>query len=146
MEESSDDSSDVESSDDSDDVSGSFDNIYFYFVLSCHIYDNTWLRCQLLLYQEPASKKPAGAAKNGTVGAPAKKGVPAAKLPESDDDSSDDDSSDESSDDVSSWLRMFYFYLLLLFVLIMLYLHQYLITMSTSFISGAFYKKRGSCC
>lgn len=95
--------------------------------------------------QEPASKKPAGAAKNGTVGAPAKKGVPAAKLPESDDDSSDDDSSDESSDDVSSWLRMFYFYLLL-FVLIMLYLHQYLITMSTSFISGAFYKKRGSCC
>ena len=95
--------------------------------------------------QEPASKKPAGAAKNGTVGAPAKKGVPAAKLPESDDDSSDDDSSDESSDDVSSWLRMF-FYFLLLFVLIMLYLHQYLITMSTSFISGAFYKKRGSCC
>ena len=97
--------------------------------------------------QEPASKKPAGAAKNGTVGAPAKKGVPAAKLPESDDDSSDDDSSDESSDDVSSWLRMFLFFIfLLLFVLIMLYLHQYLITMSTSFISGAFYKKRGSCC
>lgn len=145
MEESSDDSSDVESSDDSDDVSGSFDNNYFYFVLSCHIYDNTWLRCQLLLSQEPASKKPAGAAKNGTVGAPAKKGVPAAKVPESDDDSSDDDSSDESSDDVSSWLRMF-FYFLLLFVYIMLYLHQYLITMSTSFISGAFYKKRGSCC
>lgn len=138
MEESSDDSSDVESSDDSDDVSSSFDNIYFYFVLSCHIYNNTWLRCQLLLSQEPASKKQAGAAKNGTLGAPAKKGVPAPKLPKSDDDSSDDDSSDESSDDVSSWLRIYF--------LIMLYLHQYLITMSTSFISGAFYKKRGSCC
>jgi len=64
------------------------------------------------LSQEPASKKPAGAAKNGTLGAPAKKGVPAPKLPESDDDSSDDDSSDESSDDVSSWLSFLFLFFL----------------------------------
>jgi hypothetical protein len=63
------------------------------------------------LSQEPVTKKPAGAAKNGTLAAPAKKGVPAAKLPAKE--SSDDDSgSDESSDDVSSALRI-----LILFVL-----------------------------
>ncbi|GMY17612.1 nucleolin 1 [Fagus crenata] len=50
---------------------------------------------------EPVTKKPAGAAKNGTLAAPAKKGVPTAKLPAKES-SDDDSSSDESSDDEPS--------------------------------------------